>query len=254
MPAINSLICLACGDAYGCAFEMEGLRGSKWEIDELPDYARIKKVTDDTKMALILWEHYKTYGVGYQSKLKKAYQKWAREDGEIDGIGIHTASVLLHGKTDKDSQGNGALMRVIPYGLKLIEDGYSFDEAVSYMNQDSAITHKNDVIFYANKICLDIAMNGWKKAEQDTQHKRFIESCKHGYTAWVKHSLFAVFQALKHTDSLLDGYKFIVSMGGDTDTNCAIYGAIVGFRQDIDKLALENYIATHYTNIYKLLG
>ena len=29
--------------------------------------------------------------------------------------------------------------------------------------------------------------------------------------------------------SFLDSFKYIVSVGGDTDTNCAIFGAIKGY-------------------------
>ncbi|MBT5934607.1 MAG: hypothetical protein HOG88_04590 [Sulfurimonas sp.] len=48
-------------------------------------------------------------------------------------------------------------MRVIPFGVELVKDGYSFEAAVSLMNQDSAITHKNETIFMANRLALDIA-------------------------------------------------------------------------------------------------
>jgi len=31
----------------------------------------------------------------------------------------------------------------------------------------------------------------------------------------------------------LDGFKYIISQGGDTDTNCAIYGVIRGYKNVI---------------------
>ena len=80
---------------------------------------------------MILWEHYSWYGTIVEEELFKAYAKWAEEDGTADGIGIHTAGVLLRGKSDKSSQGNGVLMRVIPFGLRLVEEGMDFEEAMN---------------------------------------------------------------------------------------------------------------------------
>jgi ADP-ribosylglycohydrolase len=37
----------------------------------------------------------------------------------------------------------------------------------------------------------------------------------------------------KSKRKFLTGFKYIVSTGGDTDTNCAIFGAIFGYKKDI---------------------
>ena len=42
--AINSLIALACGDAYGNAYEMDGLIGKTFDKALLPKEAKIKNV------------------------------------------------------------------------------------------------------------------------------------------------------------------------------------------------------------------
>jgi len=39
---------------------------------------------------------------------------------------------------------------------------------------------------------------------------------------------------IKKDCSFIDGFKYIGSLGGDTDTNCAIYGAIKSYRCDED--------------------
>jgi ADP-ribosylglycohydrolase len=52
--AKNAMLFLACGDAYGNVYEMDGLYGRHFAIEELPDKAVVKRFTDDTKMALIL--------------------------------------------------------------------------------------------------------------------------------------------------------------------------------------------------------
>lgn len=233
MKSYNALVSLACGDAYGNYFEKFGLRGKTFAANTLPDGAKVKSITDDTKMALILWNHYATYKTIRAEELLSDYQHWAEKDGYKDGIGIHTAEVLLGGKTDKNSQGNGALMRVIPFGLRLVESGYQFDDAVEMMNIDAALTHDNDVIKRANRLCLDIALNGLDVVHNDEYHS-LLSSLVSGSTAWVIHTLYTVLDVLKMDLGCLDGFKEIVSRGGDTDTNCAIYGAIKGYRDHLE--------------------
>ncbi len=229
----NALITLACGDAYGNAYEMEGLFGATFDKKTLPDVAKIKRYTDDTKMAIILWKHYSEYGTIMPETLLAAYVKWAKEEGAADGIGIHTAAVLLRGERNKDSQGNGALMRILPFGLRLVEEGLGFEDAVTLMEIDAALTHDNEVVHVANRLCLSIAMNGIEVMQQP-RYKPLLASLKPGYSAWVIHTLYHLLDVLQMNLSVLDGFKELVSRGGDTDTNCAIYGAIRGYGKQLE--------------------
>ncbi len=236
----QSLLALACGDSYGSHYEYEGLTGGTFNIKKLPKKPKFPNITDDTKMATILLKHYMKNKTIYPDKLSEEYRVWAREDG--DGIGIHTMTVLLEGEKDKDSQGNGALMRVIPFGVELIKDGYTFEEAVKMMNIDSAITHENETIFMSNRICLDLALHGLSVLDK-TEYKELLLKLKLGDTAWVVYSLYIVIEALKMKLSFIKGFKYIVSVGGDTDTNCAIYAAIKGFDNNIEEeVTIKDFI------------
>jgi len=238
----KSLIALACGDSYGSHYEFEGLNGTIFPVSSLPNTPHFQNITDDTKMATILYQHYKKYNTLKKDILIKEYQIWAKKEGDKDGIGLHTKAVLIHKKQDKDSQGNGALMRNIPFAIALVEDGCSFDDAVEMMNQDSALTHENETIFMANRVAFDLAINGLKILKKD-EYKGFLNKLKFGQTAWVIHSLYIVIQTLKQKRKFLTGFKYIVSQGGDTDTNCAIYGAILGYRKNIeDELDIDAFI------------
>ena len=230
----SSLLALACGDSYGSYFERDGLYGVTFDIKKLPSKPVEPMITDDTKMANILLKHYEINRKLMLAELLKRYKKWAITDGQKDGIGIHTYKVLVENQKDKDSQGNGALMRVIPFGLKLITDGYSFDDALKMMNNDSALTHKNETIFIANKLSLDLAINGIDILDKSI-YKDILSEIHLGDTAWVINSLYIVIEALKRDFTFLEGFKYIVAAGGDTDTNCAIYGAIKGYKEDISK-------------------
>jgi ADP-ribosylglycohydrolase len=164
------------------------------------------------------------------------------EDGDSDGIGIHTYNVLLNNQKNKDSQGNGALMRVLPFAIELIKDGYSLDKAVKMMDTDSFLTHKNKTISISNKLCLDVAVNGLEVLNKQ-EYSDIISKMHYGSDAWVIHTLYIIIQTLKKDLSFLDGFKYIVSKGGDTDTNCAIYGAIKSAKEDIkDSLDIYKFL------------
>jgi len=227
-----SLLALACGDSYGSSYEMLGLQGETFDIKKLPNIPPKSSITDDTKMATILLKHYKKYKTIKYNILLNSYKEWAKKDGYADGIGIHTNLALNDDCHSKDSQGNGALMRNIPTGVEIIQDGYSFDEAVSMINQESALTHKNKTIFITNQLALDLAVNGLRVLSKP-EYKDILSILKYGNTAWVVYSLYIVIQTLKKELSFIDGFKYIVSLGGDTDTNCAVYGAIKGCHEDI---------------------
>jgi len=242
MLAQRSLVALACGDSYGSHYEWEGLIGCRFPISSLPDKPKFPNITDDTKMARILLEHYKKRRQFNVVDVAQAYETWAKEDGDKDGIGIHTKKVLLGRTHDRDSQGNGALMRNIPFGIALIEDGYSFESAVELMNEDSAITHRNRAIFLTNRLALDLTVNGLDVLDKD-EYKGLLKELHFGQTAWVIHTLYIVIDALKHKRKFLTGFKYIVSQGGDTDTNCAIYGAILGYNKNItEELDIKQFV------------
>lgn len=236
------LLALACGDSYGSYYEYEGLCGIKFDIKRLPNKPKDICITDDTKMAKILLKHYLKYNAVLEDKLLLEYINWAKTSGYDDGIGIHTENILLHNKVDKDSQGNGALMRNIPFALQLIEDGYRFEETVELMNKDSFITHKNHTIALCNKLALDLAINGIEVLD-NIEYKEITSKIEEGDTAWVIHSLYIVIEALKKGLNFLEGFKFITSYGGDTDTNCAIFAAIRSYKFNIsDELNVQKFV------------
>ncbi len=68
-----------------------------------------------------------------------------------------------------------------------------------------------------------------------------MPNVKQGYSAWVFHTLYDVLDVLKMELSILEGFKELVSRGGDTDTNCAIYGAIRGYNDKLE-LDLDDYL------------
>lgn len=246
------LLALACGDSYGSFYEYEGLCGHKFNIKKLPKYPIKPNITDDTIMAKMALEHYMKYKTVIEDELLATYKKWAITSGLDDGIGIHTYNVLVKNVCDKDSQGNGALMRNIPFALQMYEDGYSFHECVKMMNTDSFLTHQNDTIAVTNQLSLDLAINGIGVLSKD-EYKDIISKLHYGDTAWVIHSLYIVIEALKQNLNYTKGFKYITSIGGDTDTNCAIFGAIKSFKYDVTKeLDISKFVDINSIKLFEI--
>jgi len=94
----------------------------------------------------------------------------------------------------------------------------------------------------ANRSALDLSINSLKILKKDT-YKNFLDKLEFGQTVWIVYSLYIVIEALKQKRKFLTGFKYITSMGGDTDTNCTIYGAILGYRKSIeDELNVNEFI------------
>src|SRR5690606_3414054 len=47
---------------------------------------------------------------------------------------------------------------------------------------------------------------------------------------WLKHGMHFAFHALVHAEDFVSGIQSVIRAGGDTDTNAAIVGAILGAR------------------------
>jgi ADP-ribosylglycohydrolase len=92
----------------------------------------------------------------------------------------------------------------------------------------------------ANRLCIDIALNGLEVMDK-SEYRELLTSLKPGYSAWVIHTLHDVLDVLKMDLSVHEGFKELVSRGGDTDTNCAIYGAICGYT-NVLKVDLNKYV------------
>ena len=108
------------------------------------------------------------------------------------------------------------------------------------VNIDASLTHDNEIVKMSNRLCLDIAVNGLDVLQKD-EYVDIVTRLKSGYSAWVIYTLYDVIGVLKMKLSVLNGFKELVSRGGDTDTNCAIYGAIRGYREKLE-VNLDDYL------------
>jgi len=203
--------------------------------------------TDDSEMALVLARLLADQGKYDAGEARKAYVFWLHS-GPFDCGG--TIAGGLRGHHDIKSEANGAMMRISPLGI--FSAGHPLAQVAAWARQDAALTHPNPVCREANALfamalahavrtgCgapdLYQAIVTWA---QDLRIEGDLMAAVRGaavappadYVHRQGHVLIALQNALwqlLHAPDLETGVVDTVMRGGDTDTNAAICGALLG--------------------------
>jgi len=220
--------------------------------------------TDDSELALLLGRSIVKAGGYDQETAAQAYAWWMASKPFDIGNTIRTAlgparTAVEAGKSgaaaalqnaSTHSQANGALMRVSPLAI------YSWqadpEQAAAWARDDAALTHPNPVCRDANALfvvaiayAIRTGTNARAVSEYATDwanmnglHADVLETLAEAKTAapvcegskqgWVRVALRNAFYELLHAESFEEGIVRTVMRGGDTDTNAAIAGALLG--------------------------
>ena len=220
--------------------------------------------TDDSEMALMLARSILKKGTYDTESAAQAYAYWYKS-GPFD-MGTTTSTALSPaaaafraGKSaaeaakksaNKKSQANGALMRVSPLGI--IGSVNPRETLEAWARADALLTHPHPVCQEANvlfTVALSFAISTGKSPEEiykttvesaeemgaDAKLVQALRAAKDGppddyYThqGWVLIAFQNAFYQLLHAESFEAGVVNTVMRGGDTDTNAAIAGALLG--------------------------
>jgi ADP-ribosylglycohydrolase len=203
--------------------------------------------TDDSEMALMLARMLVKERRYDAEEARKAYVFWLNSH-PFDCGG--TVSAGLRGRPNPDSQANGALMRISPLGIFC----WNCDlKTISQLAQlDASLTHPHPVCGQANALfAMAIAqLIAKRKSPQETYEdikvwatelkvektlmKAILDapnSVPADYVhqqGWVIIAFQNALWQLLNAPSLEEGVVDTVMRGGDTDTNAAIAGALLG--------------------------
>jgi ADP-ribosylglycohydrolase len=206
--------------------------------------------TDDSEMALALARSLAERGRYDREAVKAAYLDWFGSN-PFD-CGRTVAHALRGGFRNSESQANGALMRVSPLGILGANDDVSPNELVAWAEQDAALTHAHPVCRQANVLFVEAlawairhgavpdeiyrAMlaradalqveRSLSEALRDAAHAPPPDYLEH--QGWVIVALHNAVWQLLHAPNAEEGIVDTVMRGGDTDTNAAIAGALLG--------------------------
>lgn len=217
--------------------------------------------TDDSEMALMLARCLARDGKYDAGAVLEAYTHWL--DSRPFDIGATTSAALGAARRGRDredrlrlaaysaleqSQANGSLMRVSPlavFGCSMPE------EAAEWARQDSGLTHPNRVCRESCAAYVRAIATALAGGDAETCYAAALEEAKMGgeeeviaalkaaaaappegivgpRDGWVLTALQNAFYRLLHAASFEEALVETVSSGGDTDTNAAICGALLG--------------------------
>ena len=219
---------------------------------------------DDAAMALLLGESLLASKGFDANDVARRWVKWMKVDGR--GIGITTkraltlidrgkepfeAGRLANQENPGRSAGNGSVMRCIPVALRYHDDP---DRLIRVSSQQAAITHADErstwgaaavnlaarELLHGNIYFVDEVMHRIgdraPRALREAIHRvpRERESdlpiARAGEAGYVVHCVEIAFWFVTHDRSLEEALIALAQAGGDTDTNAAVAGALLGAR------------------------
>jgi len=216
---------------------------------------------DDAAMTLLLADSLAEKGDFDAEDVAQRWVKWMNTDGRGIGFTTQRALRLIEGGTKPFEAGrlamgprsasNGAVMRCLPVALRYHDN---LDKLVRVSMQQAAITHGDErctwgaaavnlatrELLHGNPYFLEEVLHRL----QGTAPRALIEAI--GRVAWeqesdlplgvaaeagyVVHCVEIAFWCAVHRRSLEEALIFLAEAGGDTDTNAAVAGALLGAR------------------------
>ena len=260
---LGSMFGLAVGDALGAPVEFKNKGTFPYISDMIAGGAfQLNKGdwTDDTSMALCLLDSLINVGFDLKDQADR-YVKWYKQGyfsvkGYCFDIGLNTRKSLVNyiatGEVISpftNSCGNGAIMRLAP--ITLYTAFMKDIDIKKYAGETSKVTHNSLMSIEA---CEFMALlisrlinchdkdNALKSIDSkfNTEIKNFL-SLKYilnesdlDNSGYILHSLKLALWGFFSTDNFKDGLLKVVNLGGDSDTNGAIYGQIAGAYYGLD--------------------
>jgi ADP-ribosylglycohydrolase/fructose-1,6-bisphosphatase/inositol monophosphatase family enzyme len=214
--------------------------GGRWEL-------LAGQPTDDSEMALCLARSIVAQDGFEREAVLEAYRDWLRSCPFDVG---DTVGAALRDHPNPASQANGSLMRASPLGVyaQALEPALAAELA----RQDASLTHPSPVCGDATAAYVvaiahavhagDGAAAAWRAASEWAEAagaallvrealeaaRREPPVCDAGSEGWIRIALQNAFYELLHAESLEAGVVASVRRGGDTDTNAAVAGALLG--------------------------
>lgn len=238
----NSIRAYIMGDALGVPFEFQNPGTFKCEDFSSGGFHQQAKGSwsDDSSILLCLidaWtkkgDRYSNFEV-FKDNLNDWYQnkRFSAGSGLFD-IGVQTSNAILHGGSGRtDRMGNGALFYCLPITAATLNE--SERESQQVFNAWSCYTHNNTQCFeFGWKFCCLLRKLFRNLPLENIEVESFYNrgDVINTYRLVVYH-----FLRLKDCSStLFEDLCQVVNLGLDTDTNAALFGALMGTIKEVDE-------------------
>jgi len=161
------------------------------------------------------------------------------------------AGRLVYQENPRRSAGNGSVMRCVPVALRFHDD---VDRLIRVSTQQAAITHSDERCTWG-AAAVNLAVRELLQGNiyfvdevlhrlRDRAPRALVEAIHRvpregqddlpitrlGETGYVVHCVEIAFWFVTHDRTLEDALVYLAQAGGDTDTNAAVAGALLGAR------------------------
>lgn len=212
------------------------------------------QITDDGEMALTLARTLLAQGGFSQVEILRSYRAWLDSRPFDVGGTIHRALSQVNPRSPEpdrvraaanaNSQANGALMRCAP--LAIWGHRLDSDELGQRACEEASLTHPHPTCQQVNAVfvcTLARAIGPGDSPDKLFRYAReralawnftwvdWFDQAPESFvmqSGWVKIAFSNAFQQLKSGRSFAEALQHTVAQGGDTDTNAAIAGALLG--------------------------
>ena len=266
MRARGALLGLVVGNQLGVPTERLGTAKAIREafpqgVRDLAPPPKGSPFDDDAAMTLLLAESLVEQGDFDANDVAERWVKWMKRDGRGIGLTTQRALRLIDRGTEPFEAGrlahnaraasNGAVMRCIPVALRYHDN---VDKMVRVSTHQAAITHADQRCTWG-AVAVNLAarelLHGNQHFVEEVLHRlqgaprTLVEAIRRvpweqesdlpisvgGEAGYVVHCVEIAFWCAMHRPSLEEALIFLAEAGGDTDTNAAVAGALLGARE-----------------------
>lgn len=243
-----------CGDAIGSCYEFSNRKkiinlSNRLGFEIIHPSAVFRttagQITDDTEMAVSLVNSFLEKKEIDIDNIKSHYNKWLKSKPFDIGNTVYYA--LSTGIVNNISQSNGSLMRCSPLAIMLLNRDFS--ECVDIIKKEAYITHSNYFVVSCNIIYVMVLRYIINYGYDKENIRKLIRNLIEDYSldenvkeltsgekpdnyelncGWVKIAFQNAFYHLFRCNDIKTAISETIRMGGDTDTNAAIVGAMIG--------------------------
>ncbi|MBQ7306981.1 MAG: ADP-ribosylglycohydrolase family protein [Clostridia bacterium] len=226
------------GDTVGSVFEFNNVRKKDINL-----FSNDSSFTDDSVMTLAVLEIIQKGYINDNKKIIEVLKKWGREFPNSGYGGMFMSWIFSENSKPYNSFGNGSAMRISPIGFyaKTEEEVKTFSKLVTEVTHNHSEGIKGAEV---TAMCIYYAKSGKSKEfikqyvsqyydvnfnyEELKMNYRFNETCQET----VPQAIYCFLISKDFEDCI----RTSVSIGGDTDTLCAISCAIAeAYYKKIDK-------------------
>ena len=262
---------LVVGDALGVPFEF--CQRDTFKAEGMTGYGTHSQPpgtwSDDSSLTLATLDSIASCGRINANDIMRRFAEWLQcghytARGEVFDVGVTTQSAIWRylmgtpakncGGSTESSNGNGALMRILPLAF--------VPHSINDIHAVAGLTHAHEISRYACEIYLDVAagllagirktyavygaLGGfWPKQFERLEQLDNLSRDEIRSTGYVVDTLEAALWCLLKTDSYRDCVLTAVNLGEDTDTVAAVAGGLAGILYGVggEKGIPEEWIA-----------